>query len=85
MINVEGLVNQALSKLLATFFIEAQEKSDSQPSAPYLQLFEIEGLVRGGKLDSKMAATLGLDFITGARVDLFAVGEEAYEVMATAF
>lgn len=83
LIDVEGLVSQALSKLQTTFFTEAQEKLDSQVSIPSLHLSEIEGPTSGGKMTSEMAIALGLIFITCMRINLPAIGKEAHEVTCT--
>lgn len=85
LMDVKGLVNQALSKLVTTFFIEAQEQSDPQAPTLFLQLPEIEGLVRGGELDVEVVTILDLDSITSVRVDSTSMGGEACEAMGITF
>lgn len=47
LMDIEGLVNQALSELVATYNTEAQMLLDPQASGPSLQILETEGPVRG--------------------------------------
>lgn len=42
LMDVKGLVSQALSELQATFFIETQEQSNSQASAPLFNFLRLK-------------------------------------------
>lgn len=47
LMDIEGLANQSLFELKATFFTEAQEQAYLQAPTPSLHFLMIEGLMKG--------------------------------------